>query len=41
MDFIEYRFSELERNVGNVNIELKDMKVKVNGVEESVVFINK
>lgn len=41
LDLIEHRLSELERNVGNVNTELKDMKAKVNGVEESVVFIIK
>lgn len=41
LDLIEHRLSELERNVGNVNTELKDMKANVNGVEESVVFIIK
>lgn len=37
---ITQRLSELEKNVGYVNTELKDMKAKVNGVQERVEFIN-
>lgn len=39
-DIIEHRLRELERNVGIVNTDLKDMKAKVNGFEESMIFIN-
>lgn len=37
---ITQTLSELEKNVGYVNTELKDMKAKVNGVQERVEFIN-
>lgn len=40
LDLSEHRLGELERNVGIVNTELKDMKAKVNGFEESMIFIN-
>lgn len=30
LDFLVYRFSELEKNVRNVYIELKGLKVRVN-----------
>ncbi|XP_061167396.1 myosin-2 heavy chain-like [Saccostrea echinata] len=41
LDHIEKRLNELERNAVNVNTELKEMKVKVNGVEECVTHISK
>lgn len=40
LGLIAQRHSELEKNVGYVNTELKDMKAKVNGVQERVEFIN-
>lgn len=40
-DIIEKRFIDLEWNFMSVNIELKEMKVKVDGIESSMLFINK
>lgn len=39
-DIIEKRFNDLEWNFMSVNIELKEMKVKVDGIESSMLIIN-
>lgn len=41
LDTIEKRLTDLERNSTSVNTELKEMKVKVDGIESSMSFINK